>query len=309
MREELRRSTSVGNLSGIETFIAILLDDGITTIKAIGSLCSFIPSFQLNYQLALYLFDDLGIIILNANTIKLTENGLALKEKEHADRLICIGNIIIKHVIENGLLCFEDSKFSCTEKAIELPISSFSLSTAVYRNFLIAINAISVKRNKLVVSSNYEKAFEDIYSVTSKTISQNELLEKLRQQQVDGDRAELFVVEQECIRLTSSGKKAKRISQIDVSAGYDIVSYMDSDSLNYDLFIEVKSFHGKPHFYWSNNERNISMALQDHYCLVLVDVDEIANTNYKPIKIFNPCNNLPDDKWLIRPQSYFICQI
>ena len=48
----------------------------------------------------------------------------------------------------------------------------------------------------------------------------------------------------------------KRISEIDVSAGYDIVSFNSSQSQKLDRFIEVKAISNNG-FYWSKNEFEI----------------------------------------------------
>lgn len=309
MREELRHNTSIGNLSGIELFISIIFDGGITTREAISSLCSYVSSSELNYLAALYMFDDLGIIDYNNNALSITEQGIVVKSKEPGRRLIAIGQLAIERVIDDGLLNCTDVKFSVEKDAIELPINAFSLSAAVYRNFLISVNALHIGNEKLYVSSKYEKCFEKICSRNAQKLTQEDLLQKLDQQQIDGEKAELYVVEYENNRLLLSGKQAKRISQIDVTAGYDILSFKDECSNEYDMYIEVKSYHGRPHFYWSDNERNTSMALKDKYYLFLVDIDQISDEGYLPIVIQNPYDNLSEDEWLLKPQTYFVCKI
>ena len=186
---------------------------------------------------------------------------------------------------------------------------AFSLSAAIYRNLLIAINALLIVNNKLSVALKYEKCFEKQCSIANKKTIQDELLKQLEKQQIDGERAELFVISYENKRLSCSGKTAKRISQIDVSAGYDILSYENGLSDEYDCYIEVKSYHGKPHFYWSDNERNTSKVLINHYYLYLVDVDRLSDDNYEPTIIRDPYNNLHNDIWIIKPQNYFVCRI
>lgn len=309
MREELRRNTSVGNKAGIDLFMSFLFDKGITTCEAIRNLCAYVSSSELNYLAALYLFDDLQIIQFDGKKLKLLEKGRLLASQASNERLYVIGCLTVEHVIHEGLLNSNEIKYSAASESMEFPITAFSLSAAVYRNFLITTNALLVVNDKLSVASKYEKCFEKQCSMANKKITQVELLKQLENQQIDGERAELFVISYENNRLSSSGKTAKRISQIDVSAGYDILSYENGLSEEYDCYIEVKSYHGKPHFYWSDNERNTSKVLKAHYCLILVDVDRLSEDNYEPIIIRDPYNNLHDDKWLIKPQTYFICQI
>lgn len=309
MRDELRHSTSIGNLSGIKLFTSIIFDEGISTREAIGSLCSYVSSSELNYLAALYMFDDLGIIDFNNSSLSMTEQGVTLKAEDAATRLFHIGKLAIERVIDDGILNCKSVRFSAEKDSIELPINAFSLSAAVYRNFLIAINAIYVGNGKLYVSSKYEKCFERICSRNAKKLTQEDLLKRLDQQQVDGEKAELYVIEYENSRLERFGKQAKRISQIDVAAGYDILSFKDENSNEYDLYIEVKSYHGKPHFYWSDNERNTSMALKDKYYLALVDIDRMSDEGYVPIIVKNPYDNLSEEEWLMKPQTYFVCKI
>lgn len=309
MREELRHNTSIGNLSGIELFISFIFDDGITSRDAISCLCSYVSSSELNYVAALYMFDDLGIVDYHNNTISMTEKGIIVKSEDPGKRIVEIGKLVIEHVIDDGLLNCTNIRFSVEKDAFELPGNAFSLSAAVYRNFLIAVNALHISNEKLYVSSKFEKCFEKVCSRNAQKLTQEDLLKRLDQQQIDGEKAELYVVEYENNRLLQSGKQAKRISQIDVAAGYDILSFKDECSTEYDIYIEVKSYHGKPHFYWSANERNTSMALKDNYYLFLVDVDQIINEGYTPIIIQNPYDNLSENEWLIKPQTYFVCKI
>lgn len=309
MREELRRNTSVGNKDGIELFMSVIFDKEVTTCEAIRGLCSYVSSSELNYMAALYLFDDLQIIHFDGKKLEMTEQGLMFASQNFDERLYRIGCLTIEHVIHERLLNCTEIKYSTVSNTIVFPINAFSLSAAVYRNFLITINAFFVINGKISVSSKYEKCFEKQCSIANKKITQEELIKQLENQQIDGERAELFVVSYENKRLLNSGKMAMRISQIDVSAGYDILSYENEKSTEYDSFIEVKSYHGKPHFYWSDNERDTSKILTDHYRLVLVDIDRISDENYEPIIIRDPNNNLHNDLWLIKPQTCFVCQI
>ncbi len=309
MREELRRNTSIGNKTGIELILSVIFEKNATTCDAIRSLCAFSPSSELNYLAALYLFDDLQIIHFDSNRIEITDQGLLLRDKEPEERIIKIGELAIGYVIQDGLLNCTEIKYSAESKFIELPINAFTLSAAVFRNFLISIDAFFVINGKLIVSSAYEKCFEKQCSIVTRKKTQAVLLKQLEQQQLDGEKAELFVLEYENNKLINSGKKAKRISQIDVSAGYDILSYQSSDSCEYDCYIEVKSFHGKPHFYWSENEKKTSVLLGDAYYIYLVEIDALSSRDYKPLIIQNPSKTLSDGSWIITPQSYYVCNI
>lgn len=117
-----------------------------------------------------------------------------------------------------------------------------------------------------------------------------------------------FVIEFEIQRLVECTLIPKRISVIDVSAGYDILSCNNSSSATYDRYIELKSFRGSPHFYWSSNEKRIAEALGENYFLYLVDLSAVEQNRegYTPQIIPNPAINLCSDDWLIEPNSYRI---
>ena len=132
------------------------------------------------------------------------------------------------------------------------------------------------------------------------------LKEGLLEKEENGKLAELFVFNFERNRLGNLlGKRVAIISKINVSAGYDIISYNDSNSINYDRFIEVKSFKDKPHFYWSKNEREKACQYKEKYYLYLVDLSQINNPKYCPIIIQNPYYNLSDDLWSYEPISWY----
>ena len=71
-----------------------------------------------------------------------------------------------------------------------------------------------------------------------------------------GVQAEEFVLEFENIRLEKHPLRSqiRRISNFDIGAGYDIVSFEGLDSKSLDRFIEVKSYNKIPEFFWSKNE-------------------------------------------------------
>ena len=101
------------------------------------------------------------------------------------------------------------------------------------------------------------------------------------------------------------------MSLVDVGAGYDILSYENDLSKTYDRFIEVKSFHGKEHFYWSINEKNTSELLGEKYFLYLVDLDEYKENpnNYTPYIIQNPYKLIYNGEWVIEPTNFYIYKV
>lgn len=134
------------------------------------------------------------------------------------------------------------------------------------------------------------------------------LINRRNQQEEIGKQAEEFVLEYERRQRKNHVKTGniKIISELDTSAGYDIMSYMDDDSLLLDKFIEVKSYKGDAYFYWSDNEVKIAEVKHNQYYLYLVDRDFMGDKDYHPIQIENPASCLfSDDDWLCRNDGYF----
>ena len=115
----------------------------------------------------------------------------------------------------------------------------------------------------------------------SGVMSEDELDQALQANIKLAEQAEEAVLEYERERLGSMGCHAqaslvRRISQLNVSAGYDIESFDGNKPLfDYDRFIEVKSSYGSElRFYWSENERRVAekkatttgfTSLEDHH--------------------------------------------
>ena len=111
-------------------------------------------------------------------------------------------------------------------------------------------------------------------------------------------------------RLPELAQKIKRISDFDVAAGYDIVSYENNGSGQYDRFIEVKCYMGSPHFFWSENESDVAKIKADKYILCLVDYLKMGEPGYQPEFIRNPYETIfGSDEWLVNASSYRIQKI
>lgn len=98
-----------------------------------------------------------------------------------------------------------------------------------------------------------------------------------------------------------------RISEEDVSAGFDILSFSSTNALQHDLHIEVKSFVGVRRFFWSRNEVKIAKELGEQYSLHLVDRLAMMKEGYATQVIRGPYSamfqtGLPG--WTIDPDGY-----
>ena len=155
----------------------------------------------------------------------------------------------------------------------------------------------------------YEEVFEKCKRKQKTKKSLEQLKKQLEQQEIQGEMAELFVVEYERRRLSAAKIKndIKRISVIDVAAGYDILSYENEFSQEYDRLIEVKSYAGNPHFHWSQNEIETAELYEDRYYIYLIDILKIDKLNYEPTIIKIPAKNIwKNDSWIMTPTSYLV---
>lgn len=167
-----------------------------------------------------------------------------------------------------------------------------------------------VTGSRFYVSPEYESLVASQCIRKRKAISLEQLKKRLKSDELAGEKAELFVVKYEKKRLGVEGEnKVKRISEIDVTAGYDIVSANSPNSTVANRFIEVKAV-SENGFYWSKNEYDIAKLLAADYYLYLVDLSKIDDDNYEPDIIHNPVQHIMENNlWLVEPQSYHIQKV
>lgn len=151
----------------------------------------------------------------------------------------------------------------------------------VYGQFLLSesiVKFLEKKERKKCTLEEFKKKKEKL----------NQLLGAL------GEDGERFVLSFEQKRLSKHKNinEIKWISHFDVYAGYDVVSFNSNSSNKIDRYIEVKSYSGNPHFFWSENEINTSKIKGNKYYLYLVDRNRIEEEGYSPIKIKNPHKEL-----------------
>ena len=312
MREELKRSNSIGTIDGINLFLDLVFFQRIRGVDAIHQAFRYYAPAQFNCHLALLFFEELGLIIVSSKKVLLTINGESFSNLDIEARKEKLSELVFDRLLQEKLINHERISVEPSNGELRIPVNVFSLSAAVYRNFLYEIGCFS--KNGIffsITNKTLRDRLESEIAVKMKQTSQAELLLKLQKQQEDGEAGELFVVEYEKKRMAHHQRPPKRISTIDVSAGYDILSYHSADSVEYDRYIEVKSFRGQPHFYWSANEKRIAEALGENYFLYLVDLSAIeqGKEKYEPQVIANPAVNLCSDDWLIAPNSYRVISL
>lgn len=196
---------------------------------------------------------------------------------------------------------------------IQIDRSAFGFRYANLRKFLIGFGFIKPHPDsqipKLIVIQKYRRLFDSrlLPEVRRRKIGIENLETALEQKRIAGTNAEEFVVAFEKKRLSAHPSKdlIQRISDYDVSAGYDVISYDNLESSAYDRFIEVKSCSIDRRFYWSKNEVFQAKLKQAQYFLYLVNPEKISENGYEPTVVQNPYRNIfLDESWIREPQSW-----
>ncbi len=144
--------------------------------------------------------------------------------------------------------------------------------------------------NSYIINGRYKKLFDKtlLPEIKKRRIGVDEFHLQMSQQQIYGEEAEKFVYEFEQKRLNHKCT-IDWIAQYVANEGYDIVSYDKETDIEYNRFIEVKSYDGcTPYFYWSKNEFQVAKHRQDNYWVYLVNRTEMNLPDYSPIMIQNP---------------------
>lgn len=217
----------------------------------------------------------------------------------------------IETLAEEGIFDSDATSFDPEKGHLSIKRSAFPLAYAAIRNFMTVAGALEKETNgEICVSEDYETDFSSQLRIRKDKFTLEQLRQKQEEQNKRGLEAEIFVLKLERVRLPQKAYKIKRISDFDVSAGYDIVSFSDSDSAVYDRFIEVKCYLGSPHFYWSENEVDVAKRKGERYILCLVDYTRITEEGYEPEYISNPYEVIfNEDKWLVNTASYKVQKI
>lgn len=312
MQEELRRSNTIGDSKGILYFASTVLKNGEIKRDSARQICSFINDVRINFNSAVAFFEYLGFINTSANLLIPTEDGkklYSLLGDRGFEKTLC--EACLNKVTTDEIIDINALRFDVVKGKYYIQRHGFPIAAAVFRNVLIQLNALSELRDgsgSLELSERYEGIFAKVQKKEQRRLSLDALKKQLEQQEIQGEAAEKYVVEYEKARLTKAlAKKVKRISDIDVSAGYDVVSFETDTSIEYDRFIEVKSFVGQPHFYWSKNEIEVATIYGEKYYIYLINAEKITEYEYVPTIIRNPVKTvIESDSWLMQPTSYLV---
>lgn len=188
-----------------------------------------------------------------------------------------------------------------------LPLHLFPMKLAPYRNLLVELGGLVREGKRLYLSESVKNEIASRQIDGFDGMTPEQLMAKLEQNQLAGEQAERFVMDYEKRRLGSTkGKEVQQVSAISVSAGFDIASFENADSIHYNRLIEVKAV-GKDGFYLSSNELDVARKHGRNYYLYLVNLGQTSKPEYEPTIIRDPAEYFAHcDSWRVMPSSYHI---
>ena len=306
MRKELRRYSSIGNKAGILLLCKKVLTGQMEDLSSIGASCSFINGVELNFNCGIIAFEEIKLISVFDGKCQ-AEKVLYSNQKEDLF-LEHLCRYCMNALIEMDLIQIEHLKYNESKDAFQIPMYAFKLECAVYRNLLITFGAIIPEGTLFTIKDAFESDFSKYVSQKRK-ISQEQLLSKLEKERFIGEKGEEFVLNFEkkrCPFTYKQQRKIKQISVVDVSAGFDILSF-ENEISDVKRYIEVKTYNGNIHFYWSSNEIEAARLRGTAYYLYLVDFSRIGEEGYSPLIIPNPYANIKNlAVWDMQPSSYSV---
>jgi Domain of unknown function (DUF3883) len=153
----------------------------------------------------------------------------------------------------------EHLSYDLVNKSIKITNNAFGFKYSQLKQLLLDFNILIPIATEIssyyIIAHDYMNLFQKdlMAEVKRRTISPEHLKLILEKQNQYGQDAERFVLKYEITRLEDI-KEVICVADYSVSEGYDIASFNSTNSLLHDRFIEVKSYSGKPKFYWSKNE-------------------------------------------------------
>lgn len=302
LSEHLEKESKIGSVESI-AYITRWISNGTNTIEDMVKCVQGQPNIKISeVRPILGLFEIMSLIEFKGETI--INKALNINDVNNfSDWFI---PKYVDFIVNNNYINLNGISYSITKnKYVLSPTAINPRKHACYRNLLIDLGLIDYCTDgSYIINEVLDKA---MLARQSKKMSENELYDNLEKQKVQGREGEEFVLAYERERICNPELKRKieRISVLDVSAGFDIVSFNDDNSKTFDRFIEVKTYVGKPHFCWSKNEIEKARLMGDAYFMYLVDFKKIGHHGYCPQCISNPVKNIiPATEWTKTSQIF-----
>lgn len=311
MLDDLKNLNYQGGKGGLLFFICDVIGHSDIKLSDAEVICSHAPGKRyLSVRDIISYCLTFGWINVENDVISVVQSfATYVNDKETLnDKLICS---TVEQLFTDGVLSPEMFSYDTILRLFLFKNELLPLSLSTVRNVLISQGFFTVCRDGHATKFHISPIYVPLVAKHCKSKHNQISLEKLKKQLADnelaGDMAELFVMNYERKRVGQPlCQSIERISEIDVSAGYDIVSFNSIESKEPDRFIEVKAVSSKG-FYWSRNEYEIAKLKGKLYFLYLVELAHVHEPEYAPEMIQDPVTTMmSSDDWFVEAESYHI---
>lgn len=239
----------------------------------------------------------------------LLTGGLATADSDEQIKAVLV-EVMMEPLMERDIFTPKKLEFDEALGNTYLPLTRFPMALAAFRNLLVELGALERVGNRLYLAPLVKKTIERAQLHYIDGMTPEELAAKMEENQRTGEAAEQFVMEFEALRLgPSKASRIQQVSRYSVSAGFDIASFENPQSVGYDRFIEVKAV-SKDGFYFSSGELKAARRYESKYCLYLVDLGEVSNAGYEPVIIRDPAEYFERcEDWRVAAASYRITPV
>lgn len=314
MLDELKNLNYYGGKDGLLFFFCDVVGKNEIRIQDAEVICSHAPGKRhLSVGELIRYCHALGWIKVEEDVISLLPRFVTLSyDKEALNHELIISTIeqlFAEGILDSNMFSYDSVQCCYAFKNERLP-----LSLSCVRNVLISQGLLTPLRDdhgtRFYVEPIYDALIAKYCRTKRKQLSLELLKKQLENNELAGEKAELFVLSFEKKRIGHPlCDSIRRISDIDVAAGYDIVSYNSPKSQGPNRFIEVKAV-SHTGFHWSRNEYEVARLKGNSYYLYLVDIEKINCDEYVPLIICNPAHEIMDsDKWHVEADSFHIIHI
>lgn len=315
MLDELKKLNYPGRKKDLIYFLRSIVGNNVKKLDDIRVLCTHAPAgYQLRAEYLVAYCTCFGWISQNEDISACPEIRNVMNDA------VCLNCYLIESSLEilfkYNVLTADMFIYDLDRCQVSFRNELLPLSYASIRNVLVSQEFLIVEREPhktaFWVHPNFERILARFCRKSSTVLTLEQLRTRLEANSVAGAKAESFALEYERRRICNPAlqKQIKQISEMDVCAGYDILSYESDESTCYDRFIEVKAVSRKSGFFWSKNEVEIAKLQGEKYFLYLVDLSRIEEEGYCPEIISNPALSIMSSSdWLVESESYHIQKI
>lgn len=311
MLDDLKKLNYQGGKDGLLFFICDVIGQNEIKIRDAEVICSHAPGKRyLSVKDLIRYCLVFGWIDAGSDVVSVSPSFKAyVGDKEALNEKLILSTV--EQLFMEGILDPTLFSYDAIQGCFSFKNELLPLSFSTVRNVLISQGFLITSRDDKGTKLYIAPAFDSLVAKHCKTKRKQLSLESLKRQlennEIAGERAELFVLSYEKERIGQPlCQNIKRISEIDASAGYDIVSLNSCESQEPDRFIEVKAVSSTG-FFWSRNEYEIAKLKGNMYFLYLVELSRLNEPGYVPEMIQDPAASvMGSDSWFVEAESFHI---